>query len=75
MQQPKALVASEGYHDQHSYEQNIYEIGDNRGIYAVDEYMDVVDIWDFIMWPQYINTYKWNLNMTVAARSSLHDEF
>jgi len=58
IQQPKALVASESYHDQHSYEQNSYEIGDNTGNYAVDEYVDVVDIWDFIMWPQYINTYK-----------------
>ena len=75
MQQPKALVASEGSHDQHSYEHNSYEIGDNTGIYAVDEYMDVVDIWDFIMWPQYINTYKLNLNMAIAARSNLHDEF
>jgi len=58
MQQPKALVASEGYHDQQSYEQNSYEIGNNTGNYAVNEYIDVVDIWDFIMWPQYINAYK-----------------
>lgn len=37
--------------------------------------MDEVDIWDFIMWLQYINTFKLNLNMTVAARSNLYDEF
>jgi hypothetical protein len=48
-QQPKALIAREGYHDPHLCAQNSYATGDNTGNYAVDEYVDVVDIWDLVM--------------------------
>ena len=52
MQQRKALVARE---DQPSYEHNHYVTEENTGNYAVAKYMDVVDIRDIVMCPQYIN--------------------